>query len=128
MNSNNKPIVWAVGAIVALFAVSILFRFVLLSQYGLSVGWLFYLGLPIGGIGALAVLLLRLGVLNFGAKPNATIQSWQHHIATQAAAPAPEAPAASTSQRLQELNALRASGTISDAEYAAERARIISNV
>lgn len=123
--NTNKPIVPVVGVIAALFVASLLVRFVLLSQSGLPGGWILYFGLPIGGIGVL-VLLLRLGLLNFGQ--SATIQHWQHHSAAQAASPASAPPAASTSQRLQELENLRVSGAVSDAEYAAERARIISGV
>ena len=120
MNNRTKVIL---GAIVALFAISIVFRFVVLSQVGVAGGWIFYLGLPIGGIIALLVLLLRLGLLNFGENPSATIQHWQHNTAGQAPAPASPPPAAS--QRLDELETLRTNGIISDTEYAAERARII---
>ena len=56
MNNRTKVIL---GAIVALFAISLVFRFVVLSQVGVAGGWIFYLGLPIGGIIALLVLLLR---------------------------------------------------------------------
>jgi len=120
MNNRTKVIL---GAIAALFAISLVFRFVVLSQVGVAGGWIFYLGLPIGGIIALLVLLLRLGLLNFGESPSATAQHWQHNTAGQAPAPASPPPAAS--QRLDELETLRTNGIISDTEYAAERARII---
>jgi uncharacterized oligopeptide transporter (OPT) family protein len=120
MNNRTKVIL---GAIVALFAISLVFRFVVLSQVGVAGGWIFYLGLPIGGIIALLVLLLRLGLLNFGESPSATVQHWQHNTAVQAPAPASPPPAAS--QRLDELETLRTNGIISDTQYAAERARII---
>jgi len=120
MNNRTKVIL---GAIAALFAISLVFRFVVLSQVGVAGGWIFYLGLPIGGIIALLVLLLRLGLLNFGESPSATVQHWQHHTAGQVPAPASPPPAAS--QRLDELDTLRTNGIISDTEYAAERARII---
>jgi hypothetical protein len=123
MNNRTKVIL---GAIVALFAISLVFRFVVLSQVGVAGGWIFYLGLPIGGIIALLVLLLRLGLLNFGESPSATVQHWQHNTAGQAPAPASPPPAAS--QRLDELETLRTNGIISDTEYAAERARIISGI
>ena len=42
--------------------------------------------------------------------------------------PMPAAPAPSTAQRLQELETLRAMGTISDAEYGAKRQQIISEL
>ena len=120
MNNRTKVIL---GAIVALFAISIVLRFVVLSQVGVAGGWIFYLGLPIGGIIALLVLLLRLGLLNFGESPSATVQHWQHNTAGQA--PAPASPPPAESQRLDELETLRTNGIISDTEYAAERARII---
>jgi uncharacterized membrane protein len=111
MNNKTKVVLWT---IVALLAISLMLRFVVLSQAGVAGGWIFYLGLPIGGIVALILLLLRLGLLNFGE----TVQG----------SAAPASPAAPTSQRLQELDALRTSGAISDTEYAAKRARIISGI
>jgi hypothetical protein len=121
MNTRTKVIV---GAIVALFAISLVFRLVVLSQVGVAGGWIFYLGLPIGGIVALLLLLLRLGLLNFGESPSATVQHWQNNTAEQAPAPAPPLSAAA-SLRLDELEVLRTKGVISDSEYAAKRARII---
>ena len=120
MNTRTKVIV---GAIVALFALSLVFRFVVLSQVGVAGGWIFYLGLPIGGIVALLLLLVRLGLLNFGESPSATVQHWQHITAGQA--PAPASSPAAASQRLDELETLHNNGILSDTEYAAERARII---
>ena len=70
---------------------------------------------------------MRLGLLNFGDRSSGTIQTWEHHIAMQGPSPAPPSPAASTSQRLEELETLRTRGTISDIEYSEERARIISS-
>lgn len=118
---NNKVIAIALGSLAALFAISLVVRFVLLSEYGLSGGWMFF-GLPFGGIG-IAVLLLRLGVLNSGQRSGTTMTPWQHHIGPQAA---PFAPPAAASQRLQELEYLLTSGTISHAEYTAKRQQIMS--
>ena len=64
--NNNKVVAIVLGAVAALFALSLLMRFVLLSEYGVPGGWM-YFGLPIGGIG-LVVVLLRLGLLNFGGR------------------------------------------------------------
>ena len=89
MNTRTKVIV---GAIAALFAISLVLRFVVLSQVGVAGGWIFYLGLPIGGIVALLLLVLRLGLLNFGDSPTATVQHWQHNTAGQAPAPAAPPP------------------------------------
>jgi hypothetical protein len=125
MNNRTKVVV---GAIVALFAILLVFRFVVLSQVGGAGGWIFYLGLPIGGIVALILLLLRLGLLNFGDSPSPTVQDWQHNAAVQAPPSASPPPAAPTSYRLDELETLRANGIISDTLYAAERARIISGM
>ena len=112
MNTNNKPMVLVLGAIVALFAFSLVVRFAFLSQFGLPGGWLFYLALPIGGIGTLILLLVRLGLINVGGRSIAPVQQWQ--------------PADATSQRLHQLETLRANGTVSESEYANERGRIIS--
>ncbi|HWF70399.1 MAG TPA: SHOCT domain-containing protein [Mycobacterium sp.] len=117
MNNNSKVVLGAIGA---LFAISLIFRFVVLSQAGVPGTWIFYLGLPIGGIVAVLVLLLRLGLLNFGERPSTTVQHWQHNTTAQAPQP--------TSQRLEELESLLASGAISDTEYSAKRARIISGI
>jgi hypothetical protein len=114
--NNNKTITVVVGAVVALLALSYVVRFVMLSEYGFSGSWM-YFGLPFGGIGII-VLLLRLGLLNFGERSHRPIPQWP-----QAAAPAP-----SVSQRLQELDGMRSSGAISEAEYNAKREQILSAI
>jgi hypothetical protein len=126
MNNRTKVVL---GAIVALLALWLTLRVVVLSQVGLAGGWIFYLGLPIGGIVALLLLLLRLGLLNFGEGSSATVQHWQHNTAVPGPQPVAPPPAASTSsQQLRELEAMRASGAISDTEYAAKRVQIISSI
>ena len=121
--NNNKPLLIAVGAIAALFTLSLVFRYIILSQYGLPGGWVLYMGLPTGGIIAVTLLLIRLGIINFGEKSGVTTAPLQHHSV------APQQPfVAPTSLRLQELENLRTNGTISDTEYSAERARIISGL
>jgi energy-coupling factor transporter transmembrane protein EcfT len=125
MNNNNKVISLVLGAIVALFALSLLLRFVVLSQAGIPVGWIF-LGLPFAGIGLL-LLLLRLGLLGtWGSQ----FGWWdpQHNSSVQTPSLASPPPAASVSQRLQELDTLRASGAMSDTEYTEIRQGIISNM
>jgi hypothetical protein len=112
MNNNAKVVLGVVGA---LFAISFIVRFVVLSQAGLTGGWLLYLGLPIGGIATLLVLALRFGLLNIGETPHAVV-------------PGPAPATAPTSHRLQELETLRSNGSISETEYAAKRARIISGI
>jgi hypothetical protein len=121
MNNQTKVVL---GAIAAAFAISLVLRFVVLSQAGIAGGWIAYLGMPFGGIVTVLLLLLRLGLLNFGERPSATVQHWQHNTTAQVPQPSPPAPAPPTSQRVQELDALRTSGVISDSEYAAKRAWI----
>jgi hypothetical protein len=125
MNNKTKVVL---GATVALLAIWLIMRVVVLSQAGLAGGWIFYLGLPIGGIVALILLLVRLGLLNFGEGSSATVQHWQHNAAVQGPPPVSTPPAAAMSQRLQELETLHTSGAISDTEYAAKRARLISGI
>jgi hypothetical protein len=121
---NNKIIAIAVSSIAALFALSLVARFVLFSEYGVSGGWMFF-GLPFGGIG-IVVLLLRLGVLNSGQRSGSTMVPWQHHIGMQGAPFAPPAPSASV--RLEELEHLLTSGAISHAEYTSKRQQIMSTM
>ena len=86
-----------------------------------------YFGLPIGGIG-LVVLLLRLGLLNFGGRSGGTIQPW-HYNSGMPTPPSVSSPAAaSVPHRLQQLETMRESGAISDAEYTAKRQQIISSI
>jgi hypothetical protein len=123
---NNKPVAILAGAIAALFVISLVIRFVALSELGLPGGWTLYFGLPVGGIGLL-ILLLRLGLLNVGQASTATIRP----VAHDGVLPAPWTPTpteAPTTRRLQEIENLRASGAISDDEYTAERARIIASL
>ena len=90
--------------------------------------WIFYFALPIGGVVAILLLLVRLGLLSFGERPSATLQHWQHNTAAQGRQPVSPPSAAPTSQRLQELETLRTNGAISDTEYAEKRARLISGI
>jgi hypothetical protein len=124
--NNNKVVVIVVGAVVALFAVSMVMRFVMLSEYGVSGSWM-YFGLPMGGVG-LVVLLLRLGLFNFGERSVRPLQSWHHNIGYQAPPAASPVPGASVSQRLQQLDGMHASGAISDSEYSAKRQQIIAGI
>jgi hypothetical protein len=52
----------------------------------------------------------------------------QQAPAPAGAQPGPAAPQASIGERLQELEALRSSGALSDHEYADRRAQIISEI
>ena len=123
---NNKPVLILAGMIAAFFVISLVIRFVALSELGLPGGWTLYFGLPVGGIGLL-IVLLRLGLLNFGHGSTATIRPVAHHgVAHAPWTPAPTM--APTTHRLQEIENLRASGAISDDEYTAERARIIASL
>jgi hypothetical protein len=123
---NNKPALILAGAIAALFVISLVIRFVALSGLGMPGGWTLYFGLPVGGIGLL-ILLLRLGLVKFGQGSAETMRPFQHDAAVHARwTPAPTV--APTTQRLQEIENLRASGAITYDEYTAERARIIASL
>ena len=100
-----------------MFAISFAVRFVALSEMGLPGGWMLFLCLPAGGIGLL-VVLLRLGMLS----------SLSQNFSAFTSAPAAPLPAPTKSQRLQEIENLRASGALSEDEYTAERGRIISSI
>ena len=113
MNS-NKPFIVLAGVIGAVFVTSFVVRFVVLSQMGLPGSWMLMFLLPAGGIGLL-VVLLRLGLLTSVSQNFSAFGSV-----------APQAP--SKSRRLQEIENLRASGNMSEDEYTAERARIISSI
>jgi hypothetical protein len=118
--NNNKPVILVAVGIAALFAVSFVVRFVALSEMGLPGGWMLFLCMPAGGIGLL-VVLLRLGLLN-----NFSHNFSQNFSAFNAYSAVPPAP--TKSQRLQEIENLRASGAMSEDEYTAERGRIISSI
>jgi hypothetical protein len=120
---NNKPAIILAAAIAALFVISLVVRFVALSEMGLPGGWMLMFGLPAGGIG-IVVVLLRLGMLR---GVNSTIRQWPQNGVAHVPANFPP-PAAPTSHRLQEIENLRASGAISNDEYTAERARIIASL
>jgi len=123
--NNNRVIAIVLGAVAAMFALSLLVRFVLLSQYGMSGGWI-YLGLPFGGIGVV-LLLVRLGLLNFGQTSRGTSSPWQYN-SYNSGVQMPPSHAMSASQRLQELENLRASGLISEAEYYTRRQHALSGI
>jgi hypothetical protein len=112
---NTKAAVLLSGALVA---VLLLTRYVALSRAGLPPGWMLYLGLPITAAGVLFALRL----INLGA-------GWGARDTRRPAPPAefsyPEPPVP-VSERFRELEALRAAGAISDAEYAARRQHIMT--
>jgi hypothetical protein len=123
MNNRTKLVI---GATVALFVFWIILRFVVLSASGVYGVGTFYFALPIGGVVAILLLLVRLGLLNFRERPSTTLQHWPHNTAVQAPQPAPaEVP---EWQRLQELDALWTNGAISETEYAERRAELISGI
>ncbi len=119
----TKAAVLLSGALVALLLLS---RYVALSRAGMPLGWMLYLGLPITATGVLfALRLVNLGA-GWGAK------DVRHDFAAPArpvALSQPEAPVqVPVSERLRELEALRATGTISDTEYSARRLHVISEL
>jgi hypothetical protein len=119
----TKAAVVLSGALIALLLLS---RYFALSHAGVPLGWMLYLGLPITAGGVLFALRL----INLGA-------GWgtgnaNHHVGATArpiALPPPQPPApAPVSERLRDLEALRATGAISDTEYSAKRVHIISEL
>jgi hypothetical protein len=111
----TKAAILLSGALVALLLLS---RYFALSRAGLSLGWMLYLGLPTTAAGVLFALRL----INLGA-------GWGARDTRQPAPPIalsyPEPPVP-VSERFRELEALRAAGAISDAEYTARRLHILS--
>jgi hypothetical protein len=111
----TKAAVLLSGALVALLLLS---RYVALSRAGLPLGWMIYLGLPITAAGVLFALRL----INLGA-------GWGAGNMRRPAHPIPLSypePPVPVSERLGELEALRAAGAVSDAEYTARRLDIVS--
>ena len=123
--NNNKVVAIVIGAVVALFALSFVVRFVVLSEYGMSGSWMFF-GLPFGGVG-IVVLLLRLGLLNIGGATSRQARPLYYNIDAQTPTPAAPQPVG-VSARLQELDGMRSAGAISESEYTARRAQIISAI
>ena len=103
-----KVVVLSSGALVALL---LLLRYFALSRAGIPLGWMLYLGLPITAAGVLFALRL----INLGAGWSTKVEDIK-----------PTGP--SLSERLKKLEALHASGGISDADYRAERLHIISGL
>jgi hypothetical protein len=123
----TKAAVLLSGALVALLLLS---RYFALSRAGLPLGWMLYLGLPItvGGV-LFALRLINLGA-GWGAKDvHHHVGATARPIAFSQPQPQPQPPApAPVSERLRQLEALRAAGAISDAEYGARRVRIIAEL
>ncbi len=116
-----KVVVLLSGAFVALLLVSCYFA---LSRAGMPLGWMLYLGLPITAAGVLFALRL----IKLGAGWSTKIEDIKHDGAALARPLAPPPSGPSLSERLKELEALHASGAISDTEYSAKRLHIISNL
>jgi hypothetical protein len=117
----SKIVVLLAGGMVALL---LLTRYFALSQTGMPLGWMLYLGLPITAAGVLFALRL----IELGAGWSAKGGTLQHHGAIHAhpaALPQAEPP---LSERLRQLEDLHAKGAISDTEYSAQRLHIIANM
>ncbi|HVQ84270.1 MAG TPA: SHOCT domain-containing protein [Mycobacterium sp.] len=115
----TKVAVLFAGALVALLLVS---RYFALSQVGLPLAWMLYLGLPITAAGVLFALRL----INLGA--GWTAKDMKHDLGAPARPLPFLPPQASASERLTELEALHAKGAISDVEYSARRLHIIAEI
>lgn len=129
-NNRNKVVPIVIGAAVAIFTLSMVLRFALFTEYGISSSYLLF-GLPGAGIG-LMVLLLRLGVFAGNQRSSGIAGSWQQNAWPQNFGPQPPqypgAPSPAASQHLQELDRLWQSGAISPTDYAARRQQIISTI
>jgi hypothetical protein len=117
----TKIVVLLAGAVVALLLLS---RYVALSQAGLPLGWMLYLGLPITAAGVLFALRL----INLGAGWGTKTEDVKQHSAAPARPSAIPPFEVLAGERLKELEALHANGAISDTEYAARRLHIISTM
>lgn len=116
----TKAAVLLAGALIALLLLS---RYFALSQTGVPLAWMLYLGLPITAAG----VLFALQVINIGA--GWTSKDMRHDTGPRARSPLTLAqPPVQLSERLTELQALRDNGAISDMEYSARRLQIISDV
>jgi hypothetical protein len=110
------------GALIALLLLS---RYFALSQTGVPLAWMLYLGLPITAAG----VLLALQLINLGAGWTTKTQDSRHDSGVRAQLPLTLAqPAVPLSERLRELQALHDNGAISDMEYSARRLQIISDL
>lgn len=113
----TKAAVLLSGALIALLLVS---RYFALSRAGVPLGWMLYLGLPITAGGVLFALRL----VNLGS-------GWGVRDTRQPAhptAPSYPDPPVPVPERFRELEALRAAGAISESEYTAKLARILSQM
>jgi hypothetical protein len=118
----TKAVVLLAGALIALLLLS---RYFALSQTGVPLAWMLYLGLPITAAG----VLFALQVINLGAGWTSKTQELRHHSSVRARPPFTLAqPHVPVSERLTELQALRDNGAISDMEYSARRLQIISDL
>jgi hypothetical protein len=118
----TKAVVLLAGALIALLLLS---RYFALSQTGVPLAWMLYLGLPITAAG----VLFALQVINLGAGWTSKTQELRHHSSVRARPPFTLAqPPVPVSERLTELQALRDNGAISDMEYSARRLQIISDL
>lgn len=121
----TKTVVLLPGGLVALLLVS---RYYALSRSGLPLGWMLYLGLPITAAG----VLFALRFINLGAGWGPRSDGMKHNSGVPAYPAALPSAAASVSgsisERLRELEALHATGAISETEYTARRLQIISSI
>jgi hypothetical protein len=117
----TKAAVLLAGALIALLLLS---RYFALSQTGVRLAWMLYLGLPITAAGVLFALQL----INLGAGWTTKTRDLQHDLGASARRLPLSPPQASDSERFKELEALHTIGAISDVEYSARRLRIIAEM
>jgi hypothetical protein len=106
----------------ALVALLLLSRYFALSQTGVPLAWMLYVGLPITAAGVLfALQLIKLGT-------GWTTNDMKRDFGASARPMPLSSPQAAASERLKELETLHTEGAISDMEYGARRLHIISTM
>jgi hypothetical protein len=104
----TKAAVLLAGALIALLLLS---RYFALSQTGVPLAWMPYLGLPITAAGVVFALQL----INLGAGWATKTQDLRHDVGVRPQPPLTLAqPAVPVSERLRALQALRDNGAISE--------------
>ena len=117
----SKVVVLLAGGMLALV---LLMRYFALSQAGVPLGWMLYLGLPITGAGVLFALRL----IDLGEGWTTKGGTLRHHGGVRAHPAAIPLSEPLLAERLKQLEDLHARGAISDTEYSAQRLQIIANM
>jgi hypothetical protein len=120
----TKVAVFLSGALVALL---LLARYFALSQAGMPMRWMLYLGLPITAAGVLFALRLINLSAGWAAQDRRRRRRGKRDLEPPTLPMSLSPLEAWAAARLNELQAMHAKGAISDSEYTARRLLIISN-